>query len=421
LLAACPLLVSQERRVVLISLDGFPAYALRNPVLPLPALRRMIEQGGVAEGMRIVNPTVTWPNHTSMVTGVTPAVHSVLYNGLAVRNGEGKPLRVEPWIDKTELVRAPTVYDLAHAAGLTTAEVDWVAIHKARTITWSFAEQPRVEGPVEREMLASGLVSETELRSFVKAPITWRDEIWTRAAIHILGRHRPNLLLFHLLTTDSAQHQYGAGSLGGNTALILADRQVQRILDALKASGLEQQTTVLVVSDHGFKTYKKVIRPNVILGKLAGDAWVIPEGGTAMVYATRPANKEQTVAKLKGLFAKTPGIAQVIGPERFAELGYPSPNDNTHMADLVLAAAEGYSFEGATQGEPVADVPPAGSHGYLSTDPDMNAIFIAWGAGIKPGAKLGVIRNLDVAPTAARLLGLEMPAVDGRVLTEVLR
>jgi len=283
-----------DRHVVVISLDGFPAYALRNPAMPLPALRRMIEQGAVAEGMRTVNPTVTWPNHTSMVTGVTPAVHSVLYNGLAVRDGEGKSLRVEPWIDKTELVRAPTVYDLAHAARLTTAEVDWVAIHKARTITWSFAEQPRIEGAVEREMVAAGLVSKADLHNFVKAPITWRDEIWTRAAIHILERHRPNLLLFHLLSTDSAQHRYGADSLAGNTALILADRQVQRILDSLKASGLEQTTTVLVVSDHGFKTYGKIIRPNVLLASngLIGEAWVIPEGGTAMAYVTRPGNKE---------------------------------------------------------------------------------------------------------------------------------
>src|SRR5207247_8047224 len=83
---------------------------------------------------------------------------------------------------------------------------------------------------------------------------------------------------------------------------------------------------------------------------------------------------------------------------------FPSPVQNNHMADLVLAAAPGYSFEGATQGEPVADVTPGstpGAHGYLSADPDMNAIFIASGAGIKPGAKLGLIRNLDVAPTIA--------------------
>ena len=75
-----------------------------------------------------MNPAVTWPNHTAMVTGVTPAKHGVLSTMAARATGEGKPFRVDPWVPKEELVLAPTVSDLAHTAGLTTAEVDWVAI-----------------------------------------------------------------------------------------------------------------------------------------------------------------------------------------------------------------------------------------------------------------------------------------------------
>ena len=123
-------------------------------------------------------------------------------------------------------MKSPTVYDLAHNAGLTTAEVDWVAIQNARSVNWSFAEQPRPDGVVEKEMIAAGLITENGLRDFAKAPITWRDEIWVQAAIHIIDKHRPNLLLLHLLNTDSVQHRYEPGSLAGNTALALADRQV---------------------------------------------------------------------------------------------------------------------------------------------------------------------------------------------------
>jgi predicted AlkP superfamily pyrophosphatase or phosphodiesterase len=93
------------------------------------------------------------------------------------------------------------------------------------------------------------------------------------------------------------------------------------------------------------------------------------------------------------------------------------------MADLVLAADNDYAFDGASQGEAVTSVPDSaspGAHGYLNEDPDMDAVFVAWGAGIKSGAKLGRIRNIDVAPTIAHLLGLEMKNVDGRVLTEAL-
>ena len=206
---------ARDRHVVIISIDGLPAYALQDQSVPLPTLRRLAERGAVAEAMEVVNPSVTWPNHTSMVTGVTPARHGLLYNGLPVRGKPGEAVAVEPWRDKSELVLAPTLYDIAHASGLTTAEVDWVAILNARTITWTFPELPRLSDTVVKEMIASGSLSESEVTTFQKAPITWRDEIWTQAGEHIIRRHKPNLLLFHLLTTDSTQHRYGARSLAG--------------------------------------------------------------------------------------------------------------------------------------------------------------------------------------------------------------
>ena len=197
----------KDRHVIVVSLDGFPAYALHDSTLPLPVLRRLIAEGASAEAMIPVNPTVTWPNHTAMVTGVTPASHGVIYNGLPVRPGEGQALRIEPWVPKTELVQAPTVYDAAHAAGLTTAEVDWVAIYHPSTIDWSFPERPQADGPVEREMVQAGIVTEDELRTWASTAITTHDDVWMRAATYIIEKHRPNLLLAHLLVTDSVQHQ----------------------------------------------------------------------------------------------------------------------------------------------------------------------------------------------------------------------
>jgi predicted AlkP superfamily pyrophosphatase or phosphodiesterase len=122
---------AKDRIVVLISLDGLPAFVMEDPRLPVPTLRRLAREGAVVKRMTVSNPSVTWPVHTSMVTGVPGARHSVLYNGLLVRQGPKSPPRVEPYHDKTELVRAPTVYDLAHQAGLTTAQVD------SGVITWT--------------------------------------------------------------------------------------------------------------------------------------------------------------------------------------------------------------------------------------------------------------------------------------------
>ena len=116
--------------MVVISLDGFPAYDLDDPKLPIPTLRSLIENG-VSARMATVNPTVTWPNHTAMVTGVRADEHGLLANGTILRTGAWPPVKVEPMIEKEKMVHVPTVYDAAYKAGLTTAQVDWVAINQA--------------------------------------------------------------------------------------------------------------------------------------------------------------------------------------------------------------------------------------------------------------------------------------------------
>src|SRR5687768_3180406 len=178
-----------QNHVILISIDGFPGWALDDPKLPVPTLRKLAARGAVARGMRPVNPTVTWPNHTSMVTGVTPSKHGVLFNGMLMRP-EGLQPRIEPWRDKKEMVQARTLYDAAHERGLTTAQVDWVAILNAPTITWEFPERPDPKGQIARELVKAGTISEEDLAAFATRNIAYRDQIWTSAAEHILRTHR---------------------------------------------------------------------------------------------------------------------------------------------------------------------------------------------------------------------------------------
>jgi predicted AlkP superfamily pyrophosphatase or phosphodiesterase len=404
---------AQQRHVVLISLDGYPAYLLRDPQTPAPTLRRLIKEGAWApEGMTNINPTVTWPNHTAMVTGVDASRHGVIYNGLPVRGKDGS-VKVDPWVPKSELVLAPTVYDAAHARGLKTAEVDWVAIYETPSIDYAFSEIPKPDSTVVKEMIAAGVVTAEDIDSFRKAPITYRDEIWTQAGAFILRTHKPDLLLFHLLTTDSSQHRYGARSLGALSALALADTQVQRLIDAAKAAGILDQTTFIVVSDHGFHTAKRLIRPAALLkAKGITGVTVVPEGGTAMIYGNVTPE----------IFRGVEGVSQVITPDQFAGLGF--PKQGGRMSDLVLAAADGYAFAGDANGPVVGDVAPgasSGNHGYLNTNPDMRPIFVAWGAGIKPGARVDGVRSVDVAPTVAKLLGLEMKDIMGQPVVGALQ
>lgn len=419
--------------VVFISLDGFPGWALDDPYLPVPTLRRLAAAGARVRALQPVNPTVTWANHTSMVTGVTAARHGVIFNGLLVRE-PGLPPRVEPWRDKAAMVRVPTLYDVAHRAGLTTAQVDWVAIWNAPTVTWEFRERPAVTEAVPREMIAAGLISEADVATFGTQNIVWRDEVWTTAAVHILRRHRPNLMLFHLLNLDSTHHRYGPRTHAAMTTMAHLDAQVARIVRAVDEAGMAPRTTFFVVSDHGFKTVKRHIRPNAALraaGLLAvtdgtvtrADAYSVPEGGTAIVYVTTPDPDGAILSRTKQALQGIEGITRVVEPDGFAAYGLPRPEVSDQMGALLLVGGEGFAFTAAVDGPVVVDVPPAslGSHGYLASDPDLAALFIASGAGVRSGVTLEAARTLDLAPTAARLLGVTLPEVEGRVLTEILR
>jgi hypothetical protein len=191
------------------------------------------------------------------------------------------------------------------------------------------------------------------------------------------------------------------------------------------------------VSDHGFLSADKLILPNVAFRKaglmrlaattapVRAKAQAISEGGTALVYLTDPetaaADREKVVDLLRG----QEGIAEIIGPEQFDKYGYPRPENNPQMGNLVLVAKDGYAFFNTPTGDDfivpaVLGKTTVGFHGYLSTNEKMNAVFIAAGRGIQRGAKLGLIDNTDVAPTAARLLGHDLKDAEGTVLADVL-
>lgn len=407
----------KDRMVIVISLDGFPGFALEDPTQPVPTLRRLMREGTWAR-MHTINPTITWPNHTTLVTGVPADEHGVLVNGTILRTEGWPPVSVDPKIDKVKMVHAPTVYDAAHEAGLTTAQVDWVAINNAPTITWAFNEWATPDGPVEREMIQRGILTPNEVQDFTKFNIVWRDQVWTKAAAYLIKEHRPNLMLFHLLTLDTTHHRYGPKTLAGSTAMAFLDGCVAQVVEAVHQAGMANRTTFLVVSDHGFKGYTNQIRTTVALeaAGLAKAAYVLPEGGTGFLYFNAT-NSPATSRKVAELMKSVEGIAGVILPERFRALGLPLPQQDPQMFDLLLTAKPGYSFSGATGGAVTAAVPQqAGSHGYLASDPELDAIFIASGYGVKAGAKLDEVRSLDVAPTIAKLLGLPFPTAKGKAL-----
>src|SRR6185503_9686537 len=201
-------------------------------------------------------------------------------------------------------------------------------------------------------------------------------------------------------------------------AMAFLDSCVAQVVQAVQEAGMRERTTFLVVSDHGFKGYTNEIRTAVALGSngLRNAAFVLPEGGTGFLYLNST-NSPDVSGKVIELMKSVEGIEDVITPDRFAGLGLPQPGKDPQMFDILLTAKSGYSFSGAAGGPVTAAVPQqAGSHGYLAADPDLDAIFIASGYGVKPGAKFDQVRSIDLAPTIAKLLGVSLPSAKGKAL-----
>jgi predicted AlkP superfamily pyrophosphatase or phosphodiesterase len=432
--------VQADRHVVIVCIDGFASYLLDDAKAPVPTIRKLAREGAVAEkGMRVSNPSVTWPNHTSLVTGVRPEKHGVLANGVLVRGGAGVPVMVDPKRDQRDLLRVVPLFDVAHAAGLRTAEVNWPCTRGATGLDDSFPDVPEqvthMTPRLRKELVELGILKDETDKSFSANSVAGRDLIWTETACHLIRTRKPNLLLVHLLNCDSTHHAEGAQSQPGYTANGYADMCLARIVAAIDAAGIGDKTTIMVVADHGFTLTPKAIRPNVLLrqnglltvgagGKIAtARVHVVPEGGIGLVYCTDPATAPADRRRATELFAGQEGVVEVLQPEQFADYGLPHPREYGPAPDLVLVAKDGYGVSSSAEGE--AFIAPGsesrvstGSHGFISTEPKMNAVCILSGAGIRRGVQLQEVENIDIAPTAAHLLGIDGFLADGQVLEE---
>jgi len=420
--------------VVLISLDGFWSEYLDDARVPLPNIRALAERGARVDRMTVSTPSVTWPNHTTLVTGVSPRRHGVIANGLIEKAPAGPaPFAINPRRSKLELCRVPTLYDAAHAAGLKTAEVNWPVTRHAPTLDFSFPDHPDPIAHSTPQVLpllrTLGMAEPTDAAFRALGSVT-RDRIWTEMAVHLLRREKPHLLLLHLLNTDGTQHAHGPLTNEAFTVLSLADRHVGDVVAAIRESGLEARTTIVVTADHGFIRVTKQIRPNARLrarGLIEGEepqtrfaVQSISEGGVALVYA--PGRDAAVIARARAALTGMEGLERILAPAQYAEFGLPDPLSNPQGPDLVLCAAEGYAFANENAGEEIVTLArPVGTHGYLHTHPKMDALLVLAGRGIRRGARLPRARNTDVAPTLARLLRVPLTDTEGAPLAQILK
>jgi predicted AlkP superfamily pyrophosphatase or phosphodiesterase len=428
--------------VVLLSVDGLANFYLDDPKAEIPFLRQLMKEGVRAESMTASLPTVTWPNHTTLVTGVQPGKHGVLGNQMLDRTtGEIVPLMIDPIYNKEEIVRSPTIYDVAKATGMNTAALIWPATRGAKTLDWTVPDVGSIK-------LVEQYATPSLLKEFAEAGIPWekqeewwatkrireRDIMFVQMAKHVLTKHEPQLLLMHLVELDHTQHGKGPNTPEAYDTLKAADARVGEVWEFLKTK-FPGRATLLVVSDHGFFPWRQAILPNVFLrkegllraigGKITKDSKVraVDQGGSSFIYIMDKENRVSLMESLTNRFKALEGIASVLTPAEFAAYGLGDPSTDPRVPDLVLNAKSGYAFFDVAGGDEVVmpkEERLRGTHGYAPDAPEMQATFIAVGAGIQPGAKLGAISNTSVAPTMAALLGLKMPSADGPVLQTIL-
>jgi predicted AlkP superfamily pyrophosphatase or phosphodiesterase len=431
-----------DHHVIVVSLDGLAAFLVDDPKASLPTIRKLAREGAIADGgMKVSNPSVTWPNHTTMISGVRPAKHGVLANGVLVRGAPGVPIRVDPKRDRRDLVRGLTVVDLAHRAGLRTGEINWPCTRASDAFNDSFPDVPEslthTTPRLRSQLVSLGLLEDESDKSFALKLGPSRDWVWTEAACHLIQERKPHLLLVHLLNVDSTHHALGAQTASGYTANALIDLCLDRIIRAVETAGILDKTTIFVVSDHGFITTPKAIKPNMLLrqqGLLKQEAGkvsearvhVFPEGGVGLVYFTNPTETAELSVQIQSLFTGREGVADVVLPNRFAEYGLPLPREYEQAPDAVLVAKEGYAVSAQADGEEfvVSNVDgktSLGSHGFISTNSKMNGLCVLWGNQVRAGTKLNQVENVDIAPTIAKLLNLSGLEFDGKVLTQALR
>jgi predicted AlkP superfamily pyrophosphatase or phosphodiesterase len=419
------------KHAIIITIDGLMPATYVEPDahgLAVPTLRRLRAQGRSSDGALSVFPSLTYPAHTTIASGVRPARHGVVSNSAFDPLGQN----MEAWRWYAADVTAPRVWDVAWAAGYRTALIDWPVTVGAEA-TLHVPEFWRARVPDDLKLISALSTPRDVLEKVAATSPTFRDgfrpqdvsdEAGFDIALYALEHVRPHLTFLHVWQVDAAQHKYGLFSQEARTAIEAADRQLGRLLEALVRLELSSKTALVVLSDHGFRDVDRAFNPRALLSKaglLSLDrdgkvshwkATVLPNHGSAAVYLKDPTDEKlkATVSKLfhDAATAYPTAIAKVFSQEEIAAMGG-DPN-----AFLALEAAPGAYFGTDYQSW---QTPPKykANHGYDPNQPSMLASLLLFGAGVTPG-KLEGAELVDVAPTVAAWLGLTMPNVEGRVL-----
>lgn len=421
--------------VVLITIDGLRPEFYLDPSWGAVNLQQLKQAGTCAEGVTGIFPTVTFPSHTTLLTGELPAQHGIHFNNPFQPNGPSRD-----WHWYFEAIKVPTLWDAVRKAGLKSGSVLWpvsvgAPIDYNVPDIWHFESTDRLEitGKYATpagfwEEVQKNATGRLEANDFnLDKDYLSMDENVARMTAYIIRKYKPAFVTVHLPAVDHAEHADGRDGEQVRRAVSGADRAIRTIIEGIDKAGIRENTAIIVTGDHGFVDRYTNFYPNVPLAK-AGLIDDVPSGkwkarfhtagGSAFLYLKDPKDK-RSLAQVKKILSELPEsqkkMFRVIEGEELRKSGADP------AAVLALAADRGYGFSGATTGE-IVRPSRGGSHGYYPDFADIRTGFIGAGAGFRKGVELPVINMVDIAPIIARLLGVDFKsaneAVAGKMLSE---
>jgi predicted AlkP superfamily pyrophosphatase or phosphodiesterase len=419
--------------VLMISIDGLrPADVLDAPArgVTAPTLRALAAEGAYADAVKGVLPTLTYPSHTTLITGVSPARHGIANNTTFdpfFKNQTG-------WYWYAEDIKVPTLWDAARAAGLKVANVHWPVSVGARAIDLNLPQLWRAgtedDRKLNRALATRGLIERLEHE--VGVPYAQGidesvegDELRERFAERLMVEDRPGFATVYFTGLDHIQHLNGPDTPEAHAALARIDTAVGKLVAAARKA--QPDLVVVIVSDHGFAAVSHdvnlfaafaqagLIRFDPVKHEIAGweaEPWFA--GGSAGVVLARPDDKALR-ARVEALLDRLKadpslGIDGWIGASAIAAQG------GAPDAQYVISFKIGWEMAKDPLAPLVGPGSYKGMHGYLPAAPEMRSTLIVAGPRLAAHGSLGEVDMRDIAPTVARLLGARLPDAEGRPL-----
>ncbi|WP_336045931.1 alkaline phosphatase family protein [Solibacillus ferritrahens] len=424
----------KSKYVIVVSYDAFSKDNWES-AKSKPNLTKLIENGASTNLVKSVYPTLTYVIHSSYVTGMYPDKHGVFHNN-----------PFQPFVPESEQnwhwfrkdIQAPTVYEAAHKKGLTTAGLLWPVTGKAQ-IDYNIPEIKAVKNENQAlKILKSGSKLFTlqmelkygKIRQGINQP--YLDDFTTVCAVDTIKKKKPNLLLMHLIDLDDSKHLHGTQGAHIEEVIDRMDRRIGDLVQATKDAGIFEETTFIIVGDHSqldvqYKVYlnRLFYDENLIYeqnGEWQWRAYVQGAGGAAYLHV-QPGDSEAERIALSILHDakqhESYGIEAILSTKELNELHV------NNRFRYMIEAKEGYSFEDDHLQEAVVDLHAQGkkyaTHGYLPSKANYTSNLIISGNQVIAGTDIGEVSVVDIGPTIAHILNLDLPNTDGRALTELFK